>query len=115
MASWPLLAATIPPSPPLQDCTVAEGAKPPSNISSQPISCLPCLFKNYTSEEIYEQRKKKFLSIGRQKSFITFSKDDVSLVGKSGFITLFKENYFKYKNKLIIVFLLLLAMGLILI
>jgi len=72
-------------------------------------------FKNYTSEEIYEQRKKKFLSIGRQKSFITFSKDDVSLVGKSGFITLFKENYFKYKNKLIIVFLLLFAMGLFLI
>ena len=33
-------------------------------------------FKNFTREEIYEQRKKKFLNVGRQKSFTVFSKDE---------------------------------------
>ena len=69
-------------------------------------------YKNYSREEIFEQRKKKFLNIGRQKSFVTFSKDETSLVEKDGFFALIKENYFKYKNRLIIAFILLLVVGL---
>ncbi len=69
-------------------------------------------FENYTKEEIYEQRKKKFLNIGRQKSFITLSKDKISLVEKGGFIELAKKDYLRYKNKLIIAFLLLLVISL---
>ena len=72
-------------------------------------------FKNYTREEIFEQRKKKFLSIGRQKSFITSSKDEISLVEKDNFFTLVKKNYLEYKNKLIIAFLLFVIVGLFLI
>ena len=67
--------------------------------------CLP-IFKNYTREEIFEQRKKKFLSIGRQKRFITSSKDEISMVEKDNFFALVKKNYLEYKNKLIIAFLL---------
>ena len=69
-------------------------------------------FKNYTREEIFEQRKKKFLNIGRQKSFITFSKDEISLVEKDNFFALVKKNCLKYKNKLIIAFLLFVIVGL---
>jgi len=68
-------------------------------------------FKNYTREEIYEQRKKKFLDLGRQKSFTSFAKNLSSLVEKDNFFVLIKENCLKYKNKLIIVFLLFLVMG----
>ena len=72
-------------------------------------------FKNYTREEIYEQRKKKFLQIGRQKSFTIFSKDEGSLVEKYNFLVLIKKSYLKYKNKIIIAFLLFLAVGIFLI
>ena len=72
-------------------------------------------FNNYTREEIFEQRKKKFLSIGRQKSFTVFSKATDGLIDKHSFFELVKENYFKHKNKLIIAFLLFLAASLLLI
>jgi len=72
-------------------------------------------FKNYTREEIFEQRKKKFLNIGRQKSFITSSEDGISLVEKDNFFVLFKKNCLAYKNKLIIAFLLFVIVGLFLI
>ena len=72
-------------------------------------------FKNYTREEIFEQRKKKFLNIGRQKSSIIFSKDEISLVEKDNFFTLIKKNCIEHKNKLIIVFLLFVIVGLFLI
>ena len=72
-------------------------------------------FKNYTREEIFEQRKKKFLNIGRQKSFITSSKDEISLVEKDNFFALVKKNCLEYKNKLIIIFLLFVIVGLFLI
>ena len=72
-------------------------------------------FKNITRDEIFEQRKKKFLNIGRQKSFATFSKDNTSLIEKDNFFAFIKENYQRYKNKLIIVFILLIALGLFLI
>ena len=72
-------------------------------------------FKNYTREEIFEQRKKKFLNIGRQKSFITSSKDEINLVEKDHFLTLVKKNFLKYKKQLIITFLLFVIFGLFLI
>ena len=72
-------------------------------------------FKNYTREEIFEQRKNKFLNIGRQKGFITSLKDKSSLVEKDNFFTLVKKNYLEYKNKLIIAFLLFVIAGLFLI
>jgi len=72
-------------------------------------------FKNYTREEIFEQRKKKFLNIGRQKSFITSLKDEISFVEKNNFFALVKKNCLKYKNKLIIAFLLFVIVGLFLI
>ena len=66
-------------------------------------------FKNYTGEEILQQRKKKFLNIGKEKSFTSFSKVVSRLTEKENFLAILKENYFKYKNKLLIVFLLFLA------
>ena len=72
-------------------------------------------FKNYSGEEIFEQRKKKFLNIGRQKNFITSSKDETSLVEKDSFLALVKKSCFQHKNKLIITFFLLIVFGLFLI
>tara|TARA_B100000686_G_scaffold98034_1_gene104961 strand:+ start:716 stop:1813 length:1098 start_codon:yes stop_codon:yes gene_type:complete len=65
-------------------------------------------FKKYTSEEILEQRKKKFLDIGKGKTFTVFSKESDWIV-KSNFFKLFKETLFKFKKELIIGFLLVLA------
>ncbi|HJO77489.1 MAG TPA: acetyl-CoA carboxylase carboxyltransferase subunit alpha [Pelagibacteraceae bacterium] len=83
-------------------------------ISSTKVTLMRRLeeFKNYTREEIFEQRRKKFLDVGRQKSFTSFAKNLSSLVKKDNFFITIKENCLKYKNKLIIVFLLLLVMGL---
>ena len=72
-------------------------------------------FKNYTREEIFEQRKRKFLNIGRQKSFITSSRDRISLVEKNNLFALVKKVCLGYKNKLIIAFLLFAIVGLFLI
>jgi len=59
--------------------------------------------------------KKKFLNIGRQKSFITSSEDEIGLVEKDNFFALAKKNCLEYKNKLIIAFLLFVIVGLFLI
>ena len=59
--------------------------------------------------------KSIFLNIGKQKRFDVFSTDDGKLINKDNFITLIKENYPKYKNKLVVVFLILFAAGLFLI
>ena len=67
-------------------------------------------FSSYSREEIFEQRKEKFLKIGTKKSFSVFSKRGVNLLKKDNFITLIKENFFKYKNKLIIIFILILGL-----
>ena len=72
-------------------------------------------YKNYTREEIFEQRKKKFLNIGRQKGFITSSKDEISLVARDNFFVIVRKNFLKYKNKLILTFLLFVVVGLFLI
>ena len=62
-------------------------------------------FTKYSREEIFEQRKKKFLSIGKEKTFTSFSKG-VSWIRKDDFFTLIKEILFKFKKELIIIALL---------
>ena len=66
-------------------------------------------FENYTGEEVFMLREKKFLDIGKEKSFTLISKDYANLITKNNFITFIKKNYLKYKNRNIIFFLLLLA------
>ena len=63
-------------------------------------------FKNYTQEEILEQRKKKFLSIGKEKTFTIFSKG-TGWIGKDNFFGPVKEILFKFKKEFIIIALLI--------
>ena len=65
-------------------------------------------FKKYTREEIFEQRKEKFLSIGKEKTLSVFSKG-TSLIGKDNFFGSIKEILFKFRKELIIVALLMLV------
>ena len=67
-------------------------------------------FENYSSEEIFEQRKKKFLTIGKQKSFTPFSKDTVALFKKENFLVFVKESLKKYKTILIIFLLIFIGL-----
>ena len=65
-------------------------------------------FSNYTREEILEQRKKKFLDIGKQKTFTVFSKDANWIKDANFFITV-KEIISKFKKELIIVVLIVMS------
>ena len=65
-------------------------------------------FSNYTREEILEQRKKKFLDIGKQKTFTVFSKDPNWIKDANFFITV-KEIISKFKKELIIVVLIVMS------
>ena len=65
-------------------------------------------YKKYTKDEIFEQRKKKFLNIGRQKMFKIFSKER-DWIAKDNFFVFVKEALFKFKKELLIVFLLILV------
>ncbi len=65
-------------------------------------------FKKYTREEIFEQRKKKFLSIGKEKTFTVFSKG-TSWNSEDNFFVPIKKILFRYRKKLIIVTMLMLA------
>tara|TARA_Y100000590_G_scaffold396052_1_gene476456 strand:- start:1946 stop:3043 length:1098 start_codon:yes stop_codon:yes gene_type:complete len=58
-------------------------------------------FKNYTGEEIFEQRKKKFLSIGKQKHFKVFS-GEVSWIEKNNIFEYGKAILLKFKKEIII-------------
>ena len=58
-------------------------------------------FKNYSRDEIMEQRKEKFLNIGKQKSFKVFS-DKTSWIKKDNIFGLLKENLLQFKKILII-------------
>ena len=55
----------------------------------------------YTGEEIFEQRKEKFLSFGKQKSLSIFSRKRDWVV-KDNFFVLAKEIIFKFKKEFII-------------
>ena len=56
-------------------------------------------FKKYTREEIFEQRKKKFLSIGKEKTLTIFSKG-TDWIGKNNFFGLLKKFYLSLKKSL---------------
>jgi len=66
-------------------------------------------YKKSSGEEIFEQRKNKFLNVGKQKNFIPFLNIENSLSSKLNFFQSLKENFIKQKNKLIVIFLILLA------
>ena len=66
-------------------------------------------FKEYSAEEIYEQRKKKFLSIGKQKPLSVFSTGN-RWINKNNFIDNIREIFVKFKKELIVGILLLLAL-----
>ena len=63
--------------------------------------------KKYTRDDIQNQRKEKFLEIGKQKSFTVFSGEN-GWIKKENFITLPREFINKFKKELIIVSTLLL-------
>jgi len=65
-------------------------------------------FEKYTREEISEQRKQKFLDIGKRKAFLAFTKES-DWITKNNFFIFFKEFLFKFKKELIIGVLLILA------
>ena len=59
-------------------------------------------FKKYTGEELHEQRKEKFLSIGKQESFKLFS-DHTRWIKRDNIFARAREILFKFKKELIIV------------
>ena len=63
-------------------------------------------FKKYTGEEIFEQRKEKFINIGKQKFFKVFS-SKTNWIKKDNLFEFSKEILSKFKKKLIIVILLI--------
>ena len=64
-------------------------------------------FEDFTREDVFEQRKEKFLNIGKYKSFTLFSKDS-EWIKKENFLQIFKQNLFNFKKELIIISLLIL-------
>ena len=65
-------------------------------------------FKNFSREEIFEQRQEKFLGIGKQKAFTVFSKD-TAWIKENNFLTFVKENLIKFKKQFIILAVLILV------
>jgi acetyl-CoA carboxylase carboxyl transferase subunit alpha len=66
-------------------------------------------FKNFSRTQIYEQRKEKFLNIGKQKTFIAFSEETADIFKKGNFSILVKKIISSKKNKLIITLIFLLV------
>ena len=62
-------------------------------------------FKSYSKEDIHQQRREKFLNIGKQKSFSVFSKEGINLLEKTSIYSLFKDKIIPYKNKLLVFFI----------
>ena len=65
-------------------------------------------FKKYTREDIFNQRKEKFLGIGKQKAFTIFS-DEHKWIIEDGFFTTAKAIILKYKKILIVSISIILA------
>ena len=63
-------------------------------------------FKNFSGEEIFKQRKEKFLRIGKQETFTVFSRG-TPWIEKSNFFPFIKKILFKFKKELIIIALLI--------
>ena len=69
-------------------------------------------FKNLTREEIHQQRRKKFLDIGKKRSFTSFSTEFGNFVKKDNIIFIFKKKLTEYKKYLIVAFILSILIGL---
>jgi len=65
-------------------------------------------FKKYSRDEIFEKRKEKFLSIGKQDHFTIFS-DKNYWTKKNNISYFFNKSLFKYKKSLVIIFALILV------
>jgi len=68
-------------------------------------------FNNFSREEIFEKRKEKFLNIGKEKYFTSFS-NKADWIKKNNIFDFLIQSVFKYKKTLII-FLILIVLGLI--
>ncbi len=66
-------------------------------------------FKKYSREEIYEQRKDKFLNIGKQSAFKVFSRSN-NWVGKDSPLNSFIKIILNFKKE-IIIFIFLILLG----
>jgi len=66
-------------------------------------------FESYSRDEIFNQRKTKFLETGKQKSFSVFSEEGIEFLQKGNFILFAKEKFTKYKKKLLITFVLIIV------
>ena len=64
-------------------------------------------FKKYTGQEIFEQRKEKFLNIGKQKNLKVFS-SEINWIKKNNFFATVIEILFKFKKRFIILSFLIL-------
>jgi len=62
-------------------------------------------FKNFTKEEIVNQRKEKFLIIGKQKTLSAFSRER-AWIAKNGLFANINEIILKYKKSFIVLILL---------
>tara|TARA_Y100000590_G_scaffold68502_1_gene74666 strand:- start:462 stop:1556 length:1095 start_codon:yes stop_codon:yes gene_type:complete len=65
-------------------------------------------FKKYSREEIFNQRKEKFLNIGKQKTFKVFS-SKTDWIKKENIFGSLKTILLRFKKEFIVVFLLLIA------
>ena len=66
-------------------------------------------FKDYSRNEVYEQRKEKFLNIGKQKTLSAFSRDKVDIFTNTSLAIKASELVKKYKYILILIFVILLS------
>jgi len=64
------------------------------------------MYKNYSREQIFEERKEKFLEIGKQKTFTVFTKKSDWVKGNQ-FFDLIKTKIWTYKRVLLLLLLIL--------
>ncbi len=62
-------------------------------------------FKTYSRNEIFEQRRKKFLEIGKDRGFAPLLKDKYLLIEKFDFLKLLKKHKYKFLIFLTLLFL----------
>jgi len=63
-------------------------------------------FDNLSKEEIFNQRKQKFLNIGKEKRFPSFIGSESNLIKKNKLLSYLKSKFFANKTKVIITLLL---------
>ena len=68
-------------------------------------------FNKYTGEEIFEERKNKFLSIGNKQTSGIFYKES-NWIKKNNFIQSLKETLFRFRKEIIIFIVLIVVLSL---